>query len=105
MLITRAILVPYNLNRRLFSSTTLAFNKTLIQFENANIHRFGNLKPAFKDLSWTLKDGERWVVVGAVSAGKTTFAEVGESQYFVVHAVESTITLSLLSGRPWRVNI
>ena len=75
MLPARAFRLPHGYGQRLFTSTSVAY-KTLIQFENANIHRFGNLKPAFTDLSWQLKDGERWVVVGAVSAGKSTFAEV-----------------------------
>ena len=31
---------------------------------------------AFRDLSWALRDGETWAVVGPVGAGKTTFAEL-----------------------------
>jgi molybdate transport system ATP-binding protein len=76
MLFTRVIRVPYSSRGRLFSSSALLFNKTLIQFENANIHRMGQLNPTFKNLTWKLKEGERWVVVGPVSAGKSTFAEV-----------------------------
>ncbi|KAG2175240.1 hypothetical protein INT44_007728 [Umbelopsis vinacea] len=82
MLPARAFRLPYGYGQRLFSSTPTAY-KTLIQFENANIHRFGNLNPAFKDLSWQLKDGERWVVVGAVSAGKTTFAETVAGKHLI----------------------
>ncbi|KAI7903474.1 P-loop containing nucleoside triphosphate hydrolase protein [Cokeromyces recurvatus] len=51
-------------------------NDILIHFENAKVHRFGvNNKPAFENLSLTLKKDERWVIVGPVSAGKTTLAE------------------------------
>lgn len=76
MLFGRVARVQYLPRGRLFSSSALLLNKTLIQFENANIHRFGQLNPTFKDLTWKLNDGERWVMVGPVSAGKTTFAEV-----------------------------
>jgi molybdate transport system ATP-binding protein len=71
--LSRVQYCPY---RRLFSTTFQSLQKPLIEFENANVHRFGNIKPAFKNLDWKLQDGERWVVVGPVSAGKTTFAEV-----------------------------
>lgn len=50
--------------------------KTLVQLENAQVHRFGVKEPAFKDLSLTLDDSQRLVIVGPVSAGKTTLAEV-----------------------------
>ncbi|KAL7330386.1 hypothetical protein PS15p_205344 [Mucor circinelloides] len=49
--------------------------KTLVQLENAQVHRFGTKEPAFKNLSLTLKDDQRLVIVGPVSAGKTTLAE------------------------------
>lgn len=51
-------------------------SKTLVQLENAEVHRFGVKEPAFKNLSLTLKNDERVVIVGPVSAGKTTLAEV-----------------------------
>lgn len=50
--------------------------KTLVQLENAQVHRFGTKEPAFKNLSLTLKEDQRLVIVGPVSAGKTTLAEV-----------------------------
>lgn len=51
-------------------------SKTLVQLENAEVHRFGVKEPAFKNLSLTLRNDERVVIVGPVSAGKTTLAEV-----------------------------
>ncbi|CAO3616070.1 unnamed protein product [Mucor hiemalis] len=50
-------------------------SKTLVQLENAEVHRFGVKEPAFKNLSLTLRNDERVVIVGPVSAGKTTLAE------------------------------
>ncbi|KAG2176315.1 hypothetical protein INT43_005549 [Umbelopsis isabellina] len=70
-------------HRRFFSTTFNSLQKTLIEFDNANVHRFGNKKPAFKNLNWKLQDGERWVVVGPVSAGKSTFAEAVSGKHLV----------------------
>ncbi|KAI9484196.1 MAG: P-loop containing nucleoside triphosphate hydrolase protein [Benjaminiella poitrasii] len=58
-------------NIRFYSSS----KNILVQFENAHVHRFGVKEPAFTNLSLTLKKDERWVIVGPVSAGKTTLAE------------------------------
>jgi molybdate transport system ATP-binding protein len=61
----------------------------LVQLENAQVHRFGVKEPAFKNLSLTLKNNERLVIVGPVSAGKTTLAEVistiGISKYVYIY--------------------
>lgn len=51
-------------------------SKTLLRLENAQVVRFGAKEPVFKNLSLTLKENDRLVVVGPVSAGKTTLAEV-----------------------------
>lgn len=73
----------FSRNVRLYSS------KTLVQLENAQVHRFGVKEPAFKNLSLTLKNNERLVIVGPVSAGKTTLAEVistiGISKYVYIY--------------------
>lgn len=50
--------------------------KILVQFNNAQVFRFGVKEPAFKNLSLTLKNNDLLVIVGDVSAGKTTLAEV-----------------------------
>ncbi|CAO3658171.1 unnamed protein product [Umbelopsis vinacea] len=55
----------------------------VIRFENANIHRIGQLNLTFKNLTWKLKEGEQWVVVGPVSAGKSTFAETVAGKHLV----------------------
>ncbi|KAI8637430.1 P-loop containing nucleoside triphosphate hydrolase protein [Parasitella parasitica] len=49
--------------------------KTLVQLENAQVYRYGVKEPAFKNLSLIMKDDQRLVIVGPVSAGKTTLAE------------------------------
>ncbi|GAN02967.1 molybdenum transport ATP-binding protein [Mucor ambiguus] len=60
---------PLMRHARLYSS------KTLVQLDNAQVHRFGVKEPVFKNISLALKDDQRLVIVGPVSAGKTTLAE------------------------------
>lgn len=60
----------------LLRQSRLMSSKVLVQLKNADVHRFGVQKPAFKDLSLSFKNTERWVIVGPVSAGKSTLAEV-----------------------------
>jgi len=46
----------------------------LIRFERATFTRSGEV--VFRELTWTLRDGETWAMVGPVGSGKTTFAQV-----------------------------
>ncbi|KAI8388246.1 P-loop containing nucleoside triphosphate hydrolase protein [Radiomyces spectabilis] len=64
----------YAVLTRQFSSATCRWSN-LIEFKQANIHRFGVKEPAFRNLSLTIADHERLVIVGPVSAGKSTLAE------------------------------
>jgi molybdate transport system ATP-binding protein len=48
----------------------------LIRFDAATITRSPGGEPAFRDLTWAMRDGETWAVVGPVGGGKTTFAEM-----------------------------
>src|SRR5688572_29049376 len=47
----------------------------LICLRNATFTRAGS-GPALRDVTWSLREGETWAVVGATGSGKTTFAEV-----------------------------
>ncbi|CEP12230.1 hypothetical protein [Parasitella parasitica] len=60
---------PWTRHARFYST------KTLVQLENAQVYRYGVREPAFKNLSLTVNDDQRLVIVGPVSAGKTTLAE------------------------------
>lgn len=53
-------------------------SQTLVQLDHANVFRFGAKEPIFQDLSLTLKKDDRLVIVGPVSAGKTTLAQVSK---------------------------
>ncbi|OBZ82745.1 hypothetical protein A0J61_09205, partial [Choanephora cucurbitarum] len=71
------------MNRLLFRNTVkhrhcpkrLYSSKTLVQFENAQVYRSGISEPVFKQLNLTIKDNQHYVIVGPMSAGKTTLAE------------------------------
>ncbi|KAG0168023.1 hypothetical protein DFQ28_005906 [Apophysomyces sp. BC1034] len=58
-------------------------NDTLIEFKHANVHRFGATKPAFKNLSLAIRRNQRVVIVGPVSAGKSTLAEALAGQHVI----------------------
>ncbi|KAI9262519.1 P-loop containing nucleoside triphosphate hydrolase protein [Helicostylum pulchrum] len=63
------------LKTRWLTQTRFYSTKILLRLENAQVVRFGAKDPVFKNLSLTLKENDRLVVVGPVSAGKTTLAE------------------------------
>ncbi|HVK17006.1 MAG TPA: ATP-binding cassette domain-containing protein [Fimbriiglobus sp.] len=48
----------------------------LIRIDRATIARAAGGEVLFRDLTWTLRNGETWAVVGPVGSGKTAFAEV-----------------------------
>lgn len=77
-------------------------SKPLIQFNNAQVHRFGVKEPAFKNLSFHLNQDQRLVIVGPVSAGKTTLAEVKKKKHdLLIIRFKNTHGLC----RPSQVNI
>ncbi|ORY04585.1 P-loop containing nucleoside triphosphate hydrolase protein [Basidiobolus meristosporus CBS 931.73] len=49
--------------------------RELVSLNKATVFRQSGRQPSFKDISWVLKDGENWAIVGSVSSGKTTLAE------------------------------
>src|SRR5918995_4964508 len=51
-------------------------DSSLITIDRAAIARAAGGEVLFRDVSWALRDGETWAVVGPVGSGKTAFAEV-----------------------------
>jgi ABC-type molybdenum transport system ATPase subunit/photorepair protein PhrA len=52
---------------------------TVIHIPKADIYRFGDpnfARPIFRDLEWTVKEGEAWAVVGSGSGEKTSLFQV-----------------------------
>ncbi|KAJ3854409.1 P-loop containing nucleoside triphosphate hydrolase protein [Lentinula lateritia] len=63
-----------NTLRRLSTSSNGKF-ETVINIRNANVYRFGDGKyaqPLFRDLTWTVEDGENWAVIGSGGGGEKT---------------------------------
>ncbi|KAL0083416.1 P-loop containing nucleoside triphosphate hydrolase protein [Phycomyces blakesleeanus] len=57
--------------------------KTLVKFDNADVHRFGIKDPVFKNLSLTIPENQHLVITGPINAGKTTLAEALAGQHSV----------------------
>ena len=48
----------------------------LIEFRDATIQYPGTAEPVFSALSWTVREGEKWVVAGGNGSGKSTLVEL-----------------------------
>ncbi|KAI8389267.1 P-loop containing nucleoside triphosphate hydrolase protein [Blakeslea trispora] len=68
------ILFRNRLSNRI-ASKKLYSSRALVQLENAHVYRSGVNKPVFKNLNLTIRDNDQLVIVGPMSAGKTTLAE------------------------------
>lgn len=84
--------IKYDLHRRLrqwtldgplkFSHRQLNTSSPIIHIPKSNIYRFGDSNkssPVFKDLEWTVRDGENWAIVGPAGSGKSMVLEVRHS--------------------------
>ncbi|KLO15145.1 P-loop containing nucleoside triphosphate hydrolase protein [Schizopora paradoxa] len=61
--------------RRSYSTS----NQTILNIPKANVYRFGDpnkASPVFKDLEWTIRDGESWAIVGPAGNEKTQLLEM-----------------------------
>lgn len=57
---------------------------TVIHIPKADIYRFGDpnfARPVFRDVEWTVKDGEAWAIVGSGSGEKTSLFQVRNHIY------------------------
>ncbi|KAJ3902277.1 P-loop containing nucleoside triphosphate hydrolase protein [Lentinula edodes] len=64
--------------RRLSTSSNGKF-ETVINIRNANVYRFGDgkyVQPQFRDLTWTVEDGESWAVIGSGGGGERLLYQV-----------------------------
>ena len=60
------------------------FTHSLVQFNNANVHRFGVKEPALKNLTLNINNDQRVVIVGSVGAGRSTLAEVKQKFCIII---------------------
>ncbi len=55
--------------------------QTILTIPKADVYQFGDANkasPVFKDLEWTIRDGESWAIVGPAGNEKTQLLEVRE---------------------------
>lgn len=70
------------LSRRLSSSSVASSDKsrsTILRIPTANVYRFGDggkATPVFKELDWTINEGESWAIVGPAGNEKSLLLEV-----------------------------
>lgn len=73
--------------RRSVSSSASA---RIIHIPKANVYRFGDSnasKPLFRDLEWTVNEGESWAVVGSGSGAKTALFQASLIEvHFYIHS-------------------
>lgn len=70
------------------------FIQTLVEFKNANVHRFGQNELAMRDLTFSIDRNQRLVIVGPVSAGKTTLAEASPEFIILLGEKKGTVIIT-----------
>jgi len=58
----------------------------LMKCESGVVSRFGG-DVIFRDLNWTIREGETWAIVGPVGSGKTTLAEMILGRHRLIEGV------------------
>jgi len=64
--------------QRLYSNRT-ADTPAVLQILRSNVYRFGDpnfAAPVFRDVEWTISEGESWAVVGTGSKEKSALLQV-----------------------------
>ena len=64
---------------RLFSTSLTKDLNTILRIPKADVYRFGDgnkVSPVFKDLEWTINEGESWAIVGPAGNEKSLLLEV-----------------------------
>ncbi|EPQ55255.1 P-loop containing nucleoside triphosphate hydrolase protein, partial [Gloeophyllum trabeum ATCC 11539] len=83
-------------------------SQPLIHIPKSNVYRFDDTKgtsPLFRDLQWTVRDGESWAVVGAGSGEKTALLEVLDGRYRLKPPPHGGLFPFLSSYRPNAVSL
>ena len=57
----------------------------VIRLRGVGIKRGGSM--LLRDVTWTVYDDERWVVIGPTGAGKTTLLQVAATQLFPTEGI------------------
>jgi molybdate transport system ATP-binding protein len=68
----------------------------MIEIRNAVVIKSGN--KLFDNFSWTINDGEHWVITGPNGSGKTTLLELISG---AIHLPRGELTFSFIDGDTW----
>jgi ABC-type molybdenum transport system ATPase subunit/photorepair protein PhrA len=56
-----------------------SYTNTLVHIPKSNVYRFGDSNvaaPVFRDVDWTVKEGQNWAVIGRGANQKTALLQV-----------------------------
>lgn len=83
-----------SLTRIRYIASQPAAPNTIIHIPRADVFRFGDgnkARPVFKDVEWTVKEGENWAVVGPAGSEKSDLLEV---RFFNLRSNEHEFTVA-----------
>lgn len=76
--------------------TSKAPQDVILTIPKANVYRFGDpntASPVFRDLEWSVNEGESWAIIGSGSGEKTSFFQVGGLLHLLCQSIERPPTL------------
>ncbi|MDO5721032.1 MAG: ATP-binding cassette domain-containing protein [Actinomycetaceae bacterium] len=77
--------------------------KNVVELANVEVRRQG--RPIVKDLDWTVRPGENWVILGPNGAGKTTLVQMLTGRVFPSYRQDTPATAKVLNYRLGRVDL
>ncbi|MDO5034660.1 MAG: ATP-binding cassette domain-containing protein [Actinomycetaceae bacterium] len=75
----------------------------VVKLRNVGVSRDG--QPILKDVSWTVDQGQNWVILGPNGAGKTTLVNLLTGRVFPSYSKEKPHTAKVLDYRLGRVDL
>ena len=76
----------------------------VIHIPKADVFRFGDTKASdaiFKDLEWTVKDGESWAVIGTTPSSKSELFQVSRPALPQHSSCSNFVLHTTFKGSPW----
>lgn len=76
----------------------------VIHIPKADVFRFGDTKASdaiFKDLEWTVKDGESWAVIGATPSSKSELFQVSRPAFSQHSSCSDFALFTPFKGSTW----
>lgn len=76
------------------SLSSQSVSNAVLRIPKANVYRFGDgnrANPVFKNLEWTVKEGENWAIVGPAGSEKSDFLDVSGLSLCGAHPYSNTV--------------